>query len=74
MGDLKGWIWENMSIPNFLSLFRLVLVPITVIFLIDGSFLVALATFTLAGLTDCPGWFFGTCAESENDPRIHIDP
>ena len=41
-----------MSIPNFLSLVRIILVPITVIFLINGSFFTALAIFTLAGITD----------------------
>jgi cardiolipin synthase len=41
-----------MSIPNFLSLVRIILVPITVISLIDGSFFTALAIFTLAGITD----------------------
>ena len=41
-----------MNIPNFLSLLRIILVPVVVIFLIQGSYGQALFTFTLAGLTD----------------------
>jgi cardiolipin synthase (CMP-forming) len=41
-----------MNIPNFLSLLRIILVPVVVIFLIQGSYGKALFSFTLAGLTD----------------------
>lgn len=41
-----------MNIPNFLSLLRIILVPVVVIFLIQGSYGKALFTFALAGLTD----------------------
>jgi len=41
-----------MNIPNFLSLLRIILVPVIVIFLIQESYTQALITFTVAGLTD----------------------
>ncbi len=41
-----------MNIPNFLSLLRIILVPVIVIFLIQESYVQALITFTVAGLTD----------------------
>ncbi len=41
-----------MNIPNFLSLLRIILVPVIVIFLIQESYTKALITFTVAGLTD----------------------
>ena len=41
-----------MNIPNFLSLLRIILVPVVVIFLIQGSYGKALFAFALAGLTD----------------------
>ena len=41
-----------MNIPNFLSLLRIILVPVVVIFLIQGSYGKALFTFAVAGLTD----------------------
>lgn len=42
----------NMNIPNFLSLLRIILVPVIVIFLIQGSYAKALIVFVIAGLTD----------------------
>lgn len=41
-----------MNIPNFLSLLRIILVPVMVIFLIQESYTKALITFVIAGLTD----------------------
>jgi cardiolipin synthase len=41
-----------MNIPNFLSLLRIILVPVIVIFLIQGSYTKALFIFIIAGLTD----------------------
>jgi cardiolipin synthase len=41
-----------MNIPNFLSLLRIILVPVIVIFLIQGSYPKALIVFVIAGLTD----------------------
>jgi cardiolipin synthase (CMP-forming) len=41
-----------MNIPNFLSLLRIILVPVIVIFLIQGSYSKALIVFVIAGLTD----------------------
>jgi len=41
-----------MNIPNILSLLRIVLVPVIVILLMDGSYLKALIVFSISGLTD----------------------
>jgi cardiolipin synthase (CMP-forming) len=41
-----------MNLPNFLSLLRIILVPVIVIFLIQGSYAKALIVFVVAGLTD----------------------
>jgi len=41
-----------MNIPNFLSLLRIILVPVIVIFLIQGSYAKVLIIFVIAGLTD----------------------
>ncbi len=63
-----------MSIPNFLSLFRIVLVPITVIFLIDGSFLTALAAFSLAGITDGLDGFLARVLNQQTILGSYMDP
>jgi cardiolipin synthase len=52
-----------MNIPNFLSLSRIILVPVIVIFLIQESYTKALIAFTVAGLTDV---FDGTLARILN--------
>lgn len=41
-----------MNIPNFLSLLRIILVPVFVIFVIQAEYDRALITFVIAGLTD----------------------
>ena len=41
-----------MNIPNFLTLFRIILVPAFVIFLIQEEYDKALIVFVVAGLTD----------------------
>jgi len=41
-----------MNIPNLLTLLRIFLVPVVVIFLIQGSYVKALIVFSIAGLTD----------------------
>jgi cardiolipin synthase len=52
-----------MNIPNFLSLLRIILVPVFIIFLMQESYTNALLTFVLAGLTDV---FDGTLARVMN--------
>src|SRR3990170_2977509 len=63
-----------MSIPNFLSLFRIILVPVTVIFLIDGSFLKALVVFTLAGVTDALDGFLARVLNQQTILGSFLDP
>ena len=41
-----------MNIPNLLTLIRIILTPLVVIFMIQGRFLGAFFVFTLAGITD----------------------
>ena len=63
-----------MNIPNFLSLLRIILVPLVVIFLIQGSYGKALITFTVAGLTDA---LDGTLARLLNRQTVlgaYLDP
>ena len=63
-----------MSIPNFLSLFRIILVPITVIFLMDGSFLIALSIFTMAGITDALDGFLARVLSQKTVLGAYLDP
>jgi cardiolipin synthase (CMP-forming) len=63
-----------MNIPNFLSLSRIILVPVVVIFLIQESYGKALIIFTIAGLTDA---LDGTLARLLNRQTVlgsYLDP
>ena len=63
-----------MSIPNFLSLIRIILVPVTVIFLIDGAYLKGLAVITLAGLTDALDGFLARILSQKTILGAYLDP
>ena len=63
-----------MSIPNFLSLFRIILVPITVILLIDGSFFKAFAVFTMASVTDALDGFLARIWNQKTTLGAYLDP
>jgi cardiolipin synthase len=63
-----------MNIPNFLSLLRIILVPVVIIFLIQDSYGKALITFIIAGLTDA---LDGTLARLLNRQTVlgsYLDP
>lgn len=63
-----------MNIPNFLSLLRIILVPVVVIFLIQGSYGKALFTFTLAGLTDALDGTLARLLSSQTVLGAYLDP
>jgi len=65
---------QKVSIPNFLSLFRIILVPVTVIFLIDGSFFKALAVFSLAAITDALDGFLARVLNQRTILGAYLDP
>ncbi|HNZ30835.1 MAG TPA: CDP-alcohol phosphatidyltransferase family protein [Smithellaceae bacterium] len=63
-----------MNLPNLLTLLRIILVPVIIIFLIQESYKEALLTFVIAGLTDI---FDGLLARSLNKQTklgAFIDP
>lgn len=63
-----------MNIPNFLSLLRIILVPVVVIFLIHGSYGKALFTFTLAGLTDALDGALARLLNCQTVLGAYLDP
>lgn len=48
----KEYIRRNLNVPNLLTLLRLLLVPVYVVFFANGQKYAALATFLLASFTD----------------------
>ena len=63
-----------MNIPNFLSLLRIILVPAIVIFLIQGSYGIALITFAFAGLTDAVDGTLARLLKSQTKLGAYLDP
>jgi cardiolipin synthase len=63
-----------MNIPNFLTLMRIILVPVLVIFLINKSFLKALILFTCLGLTDALDGFLARILNQQTVLGSYLDP
>lgn len=63
-----------MNLPNLLTLFRIVLVPVIVIFLIQESYLKALFAFILAGITDGLDGLFARIMHQKTVLGTYLDP
>jgi cardiolipin synthase len=63
-----------MNIPNFLTLLRIILVPLLVIFLIDKLFLKALILFMCLGLTDALDGFLARILNQQTVLGSYLDP
>jgi len=63
-----------MNIPNFLSLLRIILVPVIVIFLIQNEYAKALIIFTVAGLTDALDGTLARLLNKQTELGAFLDP
>ncbi len=63
-----------MNIPNFLTLIRIFLVPVLVIFLIQGLFFNALIVFIVAGITDAVDGFLARILKQKTVLGSYMDP
>jgi cardiolipin synthase len=63
-----------MNIPNFLTLMRIFLVPVLVIFLIQGLFFHALIVFVVAGITDGVDGFLARILKQKTVLGSYMDP
>jgi len=63
-----------MNIPNLLSLLRIILVPVIVIFLIQDSYAKALIAFTAAGLTDALDGTLARLMNQQTELGAFLDP
>jgi Phosphatidylglycerophosphate synthase len=63
-----------MNIPNFLTLARLLLVPVLVIFLIQGLFFNALTVFIIAGASDAIDGFLARILKQKTVLGSYMDP
>jgi cardiolipin synthase len=63
-----------MNIPNFLSLLRIILVPVIVIFLIQDEYLKALIVFVIAGITDALDGALARMLNKQTELGAFLDP
>ena len=63
-----------MNIPNFLSLLRIILVPVFVIFLIQSDYDKALITFVIAGVTDALDGTLARLLKCQTTLGAYLDP
>ncbi|EKD22232.1 MAG: hypothetical protein ACD_87C00093G0001 [uncultured bacterium] len=63
-----------MNIPNLLTLLRIIMVPVVVIFLIQGSFGKAMITFVAAALSDALDGFLARTLGQQTVLGAYLDP
>jgi len=63
-----------MNIPNTLTLIRIILVPVFVILLMQGSFSYALLVFVIAGVTDGLDGFLARILKQQTLLGSYLDP
>lgn len=63
-----------MNIPNFLTIARILLIPLMVIFLLDGELASAFWVFVVAGITDGLDGFLARVLRQKTDFGAFIDP
>lgn len=63
-----------MNIPNSLTLLRIILVPVIVIFLIDGDYPGAVIIFIIAGITDALDGFLARVLKQKTILGAYLDP
>jgi cardiolipin synthase (CMP-forming) len=63
-----------MNIPNILSLLRIVLTPVLVIFLMEGSYSKALVVFVFSGLSDGLDGFLARTLKQQTKLGAYLDP
>jgi len=63
-----------LNVPNFLTLLRLVAIPIFLIFLLDGRYTAAFALFVAAGVTDALDGAIARLTHTKTTLGAYLDP
>ena len=64
----------SLTIPNLITLARILLTPLFIIFLIQGRYRKALIIFLLAGLSDLADGFIARCWQQKSPLGSYLDP
>ena len=65
---------DNLTIPNLITLFRIILTPLFIIFLIQGNYGKALAVFILAGVSDLADGLIARTWQQKSRLGSYLDP
>ena len=64
----------RLTIPNLITLFRIILTPLFIIFLIQGNYLRALVVFVLAGVSDLADGLIARTWHQKSRLGSYLDP
>jgi cardiolipin synthase (CMP-forming) len=64
----------NLTIPNLITLFRIILTPLFIIFLIQGNYRKALLVFILAGVSDMADGLIARTWQQKSRLGSYLDP
>jgi cardiolipin synthase (CMP-forming) len=64
----------NLTIPNLITLFRIILTPLFIIFLIQGNYCKALGVFILAGVSDLADGLIARTWQQKSRLGSYLDP
>ena len=64
----------RLTVPNLITLFRIILTPLFIIFLIQGNYLRALVVFVLAGVSDLADGLIARTWHQKSRLGSYLDP
>ena len=64
----------RLTVPNLITLFRIILTPLFIIFLIQGNYRKALAVFILAGVSDLADGLIARTWQQKSRLGSYLDP
>ena len=63
-----------MTIPNLITIFRLFLVPVVIVMILQGRWAAAFVLFVVAGVSDASDGFIAKRFDMRSEFGAHIDP
>jgi cardiolipin synthase len=63
-----------MTVPNVLSILRIILVPIFIIYMLNNRTLASLVVFIIAGVSDALDGFIARAFHQKSNLGAHLDP
>lgn len=64
----------GMTIPNLITIGRLIIVPLVVVMILDGNWLMAFLLFALAGISDAVDGFIAKRFDMASELGAYLDP